>query len=417
MQLIAYAYAIVSMAIVIAYINARYIKMQTTVAVMVASLLLSLYTLLLHQTDNIPLTSEWVRTIQSIDFSNLLLNGFLGFLLFAGSLSVELQAFKELKWDIGILATLSTIVSTILIGFACYYGLEHLGPMIGITPQPLVTCLIFGALISPTDPIAVLATLKQLNAPPKLTTRLAGESLFNDGVGIVLFLVLFNMAYETHQKVTLLSTLTLFLQQACGGLLAGYLVAKVYKELIRDINDNKMAILLTLAIVTGGYHLIHHLGLSAPLAMVVSGILIGQYAKETKGLYENLHSFWEIIDEILNIILFFLLGFEMILVDWSTSTILVMTSVIPLVLMTRWLTVSVPMMFLKTFRQIHPMATKILVWGGLRGGLSVALALSLPNSPDNTSNSLILAMTFAVVLFSMLVQASTIPALVKKTKE
>lgn len=404
------ASSILTMAIVATYINERFIKMPTTIAIMASSLLLSLLMILFGGYFGAHFADTIATELNRIDFNDLLMNGMLSFLLFAGALHVDISQLKAHKWEIGILATVSTVLSAILIAVATFYLL----PLFGVNLS-FIYCLLFGALISPTDPIAVLATFKELNAPKNLDVKVAGESLFNDGVGIVMFLSIYQVAFSSAtlsvQQVSLL-----FAQQALGGIAYGALLGYLTSWLIKPIDNHKVEILLTIMVATGGYAFAQHLDISGALSMVVAGIFIGNqgrnHAMSAKSR-ESLDNFWEIIDEILNAVLFLLIGFELLIIQVKGPEILVSCLMIPLVLLVRLITVAIPMSIFKKFRSYAPYTIRILVWGGLRGGLAVALALALPQGHDR---SLILGMTYAVVMFSVIVQGLTIKPLVEKSK-
>ncbi len=403
---------VVTMAILIAYINHRYIKMQTTIAIMTSSLLISFLLILFFKFFGTNSFEQKVlNSLLKLDFHKLLINGMLSFLLFAGSLTIDIQSLTTQKWEIFTLASFSTIVSTFLVGLATYYSL----PILNIHLN-LIYCMLFGALISPTDPIAVLATFKQLAAPKQLETIIAGESLFNDGVGIVLFLTLYQVAFSNEPE-SLRHILLLFIQQAGGGIFYGLLLGVLASWLIKNSDDYKIELLITIAVVTGGYTLGQALRISGPLAMVIAGIIIGTYARQhamTEAAKHFLNEFWELIDEILNCVLFLLIGFELLLVAKGNTYLIAGILAIPLVLLARYITVVIPMEIFKLRRPYYPHFIKILVWGGLRGGLAVALALSLP---PGSYRQLILAMTYAVVAFSIIIQGITVAPLVNLSKK
>ncbi|WP_423062928.1 cation:proton antiporter [Candidiatus Paracoxiella cheracis] len=401
---------ILTLAVIIGYLNHRFIQMQSTIAIMTAALGLSAILLILQHFGiaNIAIKTEAI--VANINFPDLLLKGMLSFLLFAGALTIDFSSLKDQKWEIGILSSLSTIVSALIVGILVYYLL----PLLSIH-LPLLYCLLFGALISPTDPIAVLATFKKIGVPKALKVCVAGESLFNDGVGIVIFATLYALTFNgtpiTFEQVSLL-----FLKQAVGGIAYGLLLGYVTNWLIKSINDHRIAILLTLGAVTGGYAFALWLGISGPLAMVVTGILVGNkniHKKQTK-MSESLDIFWEVIDEILNAVLFLLIGFELLNIQASGLQIIAILGAIPLVLFVRLLTVAIPMKLIQLRRQHNPYTIAILTWGGLRGGLAVALALSLP--PSDYRN-FILAMTYGVVAFAVIVQGLSIKPLAHLSKQ
>ena len=410
MSIYTIASIILTLAVFATYLNERFIKMPTTIAIMTSSLLLSLILILVGRHTPTAFTQTITTELAKLDFHDLLINGMLSFLLFAGSLHVDIGQLKQHKWEIGVLAMLGTIASTFLIAGLMYTVL----PLIHV-PLDFIYCLLFGALISPTDPIAVLATFKELDAPKQLDVKVAGESLFNDGVGIVMFLSLYQLAFS-HQGLSWESVSLLFLQQAIGGLFYGLALGFIITKLIKSIDNHKVEILLTLVVTTGGYALANHWGLSGALAMVAAGIYIGNSGRHTSmsaKSRESLDNFWELMDEILNAVLFLLIGFEILIVHTNLNTLYAAILAIPLVLIVRYITVAIPMALFKLRKTYAPYTITILVWGGLRGGLAVALALALPK---NEHRDLILLMTYAVVMFSILVQGLTMKTLVEKSK-
>ena len=397
---------IFTLAVMLSYLNARFVKMQTTTAVMTGSLILSLLLLLIGRLHFLDLVHPLSHLLRQIDFHALLLDGMLSFLLFAGALTIDINQLRRFKWEIGVLASIATLASALIIGFGSFYLLSWLNFSI-----PLVYCLLFGALISPTDPIAVLAMFKELKAPDGLDTCVAGESLFNDGVGIVIFLSLYEVAFSGN-PITFSAVSSLFLHEAVGGILYGLGLGLLAYWLIKPIDNHKIEILTTLAVATGGYALAQAMNISGPLAMVVAGIFIGNNGHNfnmSKRTRENLDNFWELIDEILNVILFVLIGLELLVINLNTKTLLAGLLGIGLVLGTRFLTVGIPISLFKLKKRYKPYTIRILVWGGLRGGLAVALALALPSGPER---DVILTLTYAVVVFTIIVQGLTIKPLI-----
>lgn len=399
--------ACISVAIAFAYINARFIKMQTTGAIMVGSIGLSFILLILDKLGIARFDIQLEHLVSRLHFGNLLINGMLGFLLFAGALTINWQEFKKQRWEILTLSIFSTLASAFLVAIISYYLLNWIGIII-----PFEYCMLFGALISPTDPIAVLAMLLDLKAPKKLEVIIAGESLFNDGVGIVIFLTAYQVVFA-KQAPTIHGTLLLFAQQALGGVAYGAILGIICTFLMRDIADVKLQILLTIAVTTGGYALAHYVDVSGPLAMVVAGMMIGHaYRQYNKKPAKLLYEFWEIVDELLNSVLFLLIGFEILMMRHHTHEIVACFLAIPTVLLVRAITVFIPMRYF-TCRQNFPTnTTNILIWGGLRGGLAVALSLSLPLSHNR---DLVLSMTYAIVLFAILIQGTSVKWLVKRS--
>jgi len=388
------------------YINHRFIRLPTTIGVMVIALLVSLGLIALGPLG-FGLKEDARLLLNSIDFDETLLHGMLSFLLFAGALHVNLADLARQKYIIGTLATLGVIGSTFIIGFTSLWILGWLG-----IELPFTYCLLFGALISPTDPIAVMGILKRAGVPESLETKITGESLFNDGVAVVVFLVLLEIATGT-QGVTAASVAALFLQEAVGGLIFGLLIGAIAYWMLKSVENYQVEILITLALVTGGFALADVLHLSGPIAIVVAGLLIGNHGRMlamSDEVRDHLDKFWELVDEILNAVLFVLIGLEVLILTFNRAYILAGIILIPLLLAVRFVSVGIPVVILKRFRTFSPHVIKILTWGGLRGGISVALALSLPAGENREA---ILAVTYAIVVFSIIVQGLTIGRLVK----
>jgi len=346
--------------------------------------------------------------LESIDFNQLVLHGILGALLFAGALHINLEDLAKQKWIIALLATVGVALSTVIVGGLMYFVLQWLG--IGI---PFIYCLVFGSLISPTDPIAVIAILKTAGAPKELETKIAGESLFNDGVAVVIFMVILGIATGDHEP-TVGSIALLFLKEAVGGALFGLAAGYAAYRLLKTVDNYQVEVLITLALVFAGYAAAEALHISAPIAAVASGLLIGNHGRTlamSEKTIEHVDLFWELLDEILNGVLFVLLGFELLILTFEPSNFTAGLIAIPVVLLARFIGVSLPIWIRKFKREFSPNAIIVLTWGGLRGGISVALALAIPPSPQR---ELILMMTYAVVVFSILVQGLTIGKLVKR---
>ena len=379
------------------YINLRYVGLPVSIGVMVIALGLSLLVNLLSW-GGFHLEVPVRNFLQQIDFDKTLLQGMLSFLLFAGALHININDLAQKKWTIGALATMGTLLSTFLVGTLTWGVLKGFGVNLSY-----IYCLLFGALISPTDPIAVLGVLKTAGVPKSLETKIAGESLFNDGVGIVLFLIILELATGT-QAVSLTHVGALFVQEALGGAVYGLVLGFMGYKLLKSVDNYQVEILLTLAIVTGGYALADALHLSGPIAIVCAGLLIGNQGRHLGMSDETRHRmdlFWELIDEILNALLFVLIGLEVLVVSISSSMLWAVLLIILVVLVSRFVAISIPISLLGTFRKFTPGAIPILTWGGLRGGISVALALSLPAGPQR---DIILTMAYFVVVFSIVVQ-------------
>ncbi len=407
-------------AMIIAFINSKIGKMQTTIAITAGSMVLSLLILIAGQNDWFHLTEIASKTMSSINFEDFLLKGILGFLLFAGGLGIKLPNLKDQKWEITVLALGATLFSTFFIGFALYGFCQLLN-----IPFNLVYCLLFGALISPTDPIAVLAIVKKLDAPKRISTQIEGESLFNDGFGLVIFVTLFTIAFGSEAP-TVGSVTLLFIQEAIGGIVYGFALGLLFHYLISATDDHSMELLLTIGIPTAGYAFAEVIHVSGPLAMVVSGIMIGNWTRFigfSKESEDHLDHFWELVDEFLNGVLFLLIGMSMLLFEFHQEDWILMAFAVPLVLASRYLSVFFSYIGFKRYRKYNPWSVRILTWGGLRGGLALAMALSIPSGIWVVQDKLIdvkeivLVMTYAVVVFSILVQGSTITPMIEKAKQ
>lgn len=393
----------------LAYVNHRFVGLPTAIGVMAIALLLSLGIVGL---DALGLAEGLRRAdeafVRSIHFSDVLLQGMLSMLLFAGAMHVDLQDLKKHGWTIGGLALVGTLASTLVIGLALWYAL----PLAGVE-LPLAHCLVFGALISPTDPVAVLGILKSAGAPRDLETVITGESLFNDGVGVVLFVVL-AAALQTGTPPSLAHGAELLLVEAGGGILFGLALGWLTYQLLKSVDHYQVEVLLTLAAVVGGYALASHLHVSGPLAMVVAGLAIGNHGRARAMSQETrryVDMFWELVDEILNAVLFVLVGMEVLLLEFSGPLAIGGVIAIAVTLAARLATVGAPMAALHARLGLPRGSWRVLTWGGLRGGISVALALSLPRS-DTTD--VLLALTYSVVVFSILVQGLTIGRVVRR---
>lgn len=406
-------------AMLIAFVNSKIGKMQTTIAITAGAMMLSLLILVAGQNDWFQLTEIATSTMTSINFEDFLLKGILGFLLFAGGLGIKLPNLKDQKWEITVLALGATLFSTFFIGGVLYGFCQLIGIQFDF-----VYCLLFGSLISPTDPIAVLAIVKKLDAPKRISTQIEGESLFNDGFGLVIFVTLFTIAFGAETP-TVSSVGFLFFQEAIGGIVYGFTLGLLFHYLISSTNDHSMELLLTIGVPTAGYVFADVIHVSGPLAMVVSGIMIGNWTRFigfSKESEEHLDHFWELVDEFLNGVLFLLIGMSMLLFEFHKEDWILMAFAIPLVLVARYLSVFISYIGFKQYRTYNPWAVKILTWGGLRGGLALAMALSIPSGilviPDKLIDvkELILVMTYSVVVFSILIQGSTITPMIEKAK-
>jgi CPA1 family monovalent cation:H+ antiporter len=381
------------------------LKLPTAIGLMLSALLMSLV-LQLPLFGGLEHQAE--AMLASIDFDQTLLHGMLSFLLFAGALHVNLNDLAQQRWVIGILSTVGVVGATFLIGGGVYYLFAWLS-----IDAPFIYCLLFGSLISPTDPIAVLGILKSAGAPKTLETKITGESLFNDGVAVVVFLVLADIA-TGEAEVSAASVATLFFKEAIGGLVFGLLAGSLAFFMLKRVDNYQVEVLITLALVTGGYAAAEHLHLSAPIAIVVAGLLIGNHGRRaamSDKTREHLDTFWELVDEILNAVLFVLIGLEVLVISLRDDYLLAGALAIPLILLVRLISVGLPIGLMRSFRSFTPGVVSILTWAGLRGGISVALALSLPSGE---MRDLLLTVTYVVVVFSIVVQGLTLGPLVKR---
>ncbi len=390
----------------LAYVNHRFIGLPTTIGVMAVALLLSLGLIVLDRLGFGALREYEAAMLRSIDFSELLMEGMLSLLLFAGALHIDLSELRAHRWQVGLLAVAGTALSTAIVGF----GLHWLLPMVGLELS-LGYCLVFGALISPTDPIAVIGILKSAGAPRSVNLVVSGESLFNDGVGVVLFSLLLTMA--TRGEVPGVGEgAMLLMHEAGGGLLLGGVLGFAMFVMLRSIDNYQVEVLLTLAGVLGGYELASLLHVSGPLAMVVAGLIVGNQGRAyamSDTTRHHVDLFWELLDEILNAVLFVLLGLEIVVIAFDMQTLTAGLVTIVIALLARLLAVGLPVAAMPRVFRLPAGAWKVLTWGGLRGGISVALVLSLPAGP---ARDLLLALTYVVVVFSILVQGLTIKGVV-----
>jgi len=393
----------------LAYLNHRFIRLPVAIGVMAAALVLSLLFVGLNFIGVAHSPLEYERSLlRSFDFSQVLMQGMLSLLLFAGALHVDLGALKRYRVPVIALAVFGTLLSTVVVG----YGMWLAMPLLGL-PMSLMYCLCFGALISPTDPIAVMGILKSAGAPKELELVIAGESLFNDGVGVVIFSLLLEMLMSGAAP-TPAQGFNLLLHEAGGGLLFGFALGYVTFRLLKSVDNYEVEVLLTLAAVMGGYALANALHVSGPLAMVVTGLMIGNEGRQlamSDTTRRYIDMFWELVDEMLNAVLFVLIGMEVLLVVFSVSMMAAAGLAVVVTLLARLLTVGLPMRLLGGLFELPPGSWKVLTWGGLRGGISVALALSLPLGAERDT---IVSLTYGVVVFSILAQGLSIGRVTRK---
>lgn len=398
--------ALITLSALFSWINHRFIRLPAAIGLMLIALLTSL-ALLLPIPGSEGLEQEVRRMLGSIAFDETVLHGMLGFLLFAGALHLKVSDLAEQKWVILLLASLGVLISTLLVGAGAWLLFQLVG-----LPIPLIYCLALGALISPTDPIAVLSVLKQAGVAKDLRTRITGESLFNDGAAVVLFLVLADLgATGGHLQPGLF--LGAFVREALGGVALGILSGGLAHLMLRGIDNYQVEVLVTLAVASGAFAVADHWQVSAPITVVVAGLLIGNVTREGGRSAQTRHyvdAFWELIDELLNAMLFVLIGLEVMVLTLTAPILLAGLLAIPLVLVARAVSTGVPTAALSRFRTFAPDVIAILTWGGLRGGVSVAMALSLPDGPIR---DVLVSVTYTVVVFSILVQGLTLVHLIR----
>ncbi len=387
------------------YLNHRFIKLPITIGLMAIALTMSLALVALGELG-FGIKDEARRFIGGIDFNEALMHGMLSCLLFAGALHVNLEELLDLKWVVGTLASVGVVLSTLITGGLGYYLFDLFGLHL-----PFIYCLLFGALIAPTDPIAVMGILKTARLPKPLEIKIVGESLFNDGVGVVIFIVLLSLVPSA--PVVLTDVVELFLREAIGGAALGWSLGYVAYQMLKSVNNYQVEILITLALVLGGFALADAFHTSGPIAIVVAGLFIGNHGRKlamSEKTREHLDSFWELVDELLNAVLFVLIGLEVLMISFQNQYVVAGLVAIPLVLLARFVSVGVQIKLFGLVRDFNDKTIAILTWGGLRGGISVALALSLPLGEARDA---IITITYAVVVFSILVQGLTLGRLLR----
>jgi CPA1 family monovalent cation:H+ antiporter len=400
--------AVIALVALCGYLNHRFIRLPDTIGITVIGLLVSLAMVGLGAAyPEIAARSQ--RLISGLDFPELVFHGLLGLLLFSGSLHIDLAALARARWTILLLATVGVVLSTVFIGTAFFIGTRLLGAQL-----PLSDCLIFGALISPTDPIAALGLLRKAGVPPTLLTKITGEALFNDGTGVVVFLTLVGIASGT-QSPDPWSVTELLFREVAGGIGFGLALGLAGFWLLRGVDSYAVETLITLAMATAGYAVAEAAQVSAPIAAVVMGLVVGNHGRRyamSEQTRQRLFNFWGLADDLLNLLLFGLLGLQLMALSASKRLVVGPALLaIPIVLIARAASVALPILALRPFKRFEPHSVKLLTWAGLRGALSVALALSLP---AGGSRDLIVAATYVVALFSILVQATTVHRLARR---
>lgn len=393
---------------VFGYINVRFLKLPITIGLMVITLLFTLVVVAISFFDDTLLLRE-KELISSINFQKVLLDIMLSYLLFAGALHTNFQQLKVQRWPVFVFATFGVMVSTFLVGTIMFYAIQIVGLEVNF-----IYCLLFGALISPTDPIAVLGILKQAKAPKKLETKIVGESLFNDGVGVVIFLTIYQIA-KGGSDITFVHVAEMFAVEVLGGVVLGLLLGWITYRMMRSIDDYDVEVIITLAAVMGGTLLAQKLHMSAPLAMVACGLMVGNDTVRNSAMSEvtetYVDKFWELVDVLLNTLLFVLIGMEILVLTFDGQYIFAGLLAVPIVLISRYLSLWVPIHFFSKKLEFVPNTNLIMTWGGLRGGISIALALSLSTEMHR---ELFLVITYIIVIFSIIGQGLTVGPLIKR---
>ncbi|MEC3874348.1 cation:proton antiporter [Chryseobacterium salviniae] len=400
--------SLMTLAAFFSYLNVRFFRLPSGISLMLMGVIAAMGVIIAGYFSK-GFTEIITEKLLLIDFSEFLLGILLSFLLFAGSLHISFPDLKASSKSIVSFATLGTLISTAAVGFALFYILPLFGQNI-----PLIYCLLFGALISPTDPIAVMGILTKANLSKKIETNIVGESLFNDGIGVVIFATISQIAVAGTDNFGTADIAKLFLQEAIGGILAGLIIGYTGYRLIKSINHFQTEILISLAMVMGGYSLCHYLHISGPLAMVVAGILTGNRGTElamSDITRDYFGKFWEVTDEVLNAILFMLIGLEIVVVTFEPDYFIIGVIMAIVLIFARFFSLYFPALFFRFKKELGTKSLLIMTWGGLRGGISIALSLSLPSSPFK---NIIVSITFVIVIFSIIVQGVTVEKVIKK---
>lgn len=403
--------ALIVLASIFAYLNHRFLKLPNTIGIMVIAIIVSIFLVLFGEAVLPRTFGHLNQLMNSIDFTEVLMGAMLNFLLFAGGIHINIDDLKEQFRPVLIFSTAGVVISTFIVGFGMFYLL----PLVGVQ-LPFIYCLVFGALISPTDPVAVLSILKQAKVSKSLETKVAGESLFNDGMAVVVFTVVLQLAVGKEVDLGVESIGLLLMKEAGGGLLLGVLLGWVTSRLMREVDDYIISVLVTLSVVMGGYLIARQMHISGPLTMVAAGLFMGNFNVRFKMksiTQDYLIKFWELIDEILNAVLFLFIGFELLMIKDLNHFIIPGLIAILVVLAARFISIWGPSKFMSFRTRFSPQTIKVLFWGGIRGGVSIALAMSIPKSEYS---NIILSITYCVVVFSIIVQGLTIAKVANPNK-
>lgn len=403
---------LIVLASLFAYLNLRYLRLPGTIGIMIIAMLVSVGIRLLGDRFFPETTREFFELIKDFNFNEILMGAMLNFLLFAGALHVNIADLKNHQWAVATYATVSVVLSAFIISLLLYY----VAPLVGVT-LPYLYCLLFGTLISPTDPIVVMGILKQAKVPKTIETKITGESLFNDGVAVVMFAVVLKMTTDPTFDVTFSSVSSLFLLEGVGGIALGGVLGYTASNVMKKIDDYKVSVLITLSIVMGGFLVAKQLHVSSPLAMVIAGLIIGNFGKKhamSEQTRDYLEKFWELIDEIMNAILFLFIGFELLMLPDIEKQLILGFIAVFIVLLARGLSIVIPLKSILRNNVYTKGSIITMVWGGIRGGVSIALVMSMPH---NEYKDVLLEVTYIVVLFSIVVQGLTIGRVANKVLE
>ena len=402
---------VIVLAAIMAYLNQRLLKLPNNIGVMIIAVVVSIALTLTSK--SFPEVFKGTRAlIDSVDFSNVVIGAILNFLLFAGTIRIRIADLKQQQLPVLLFSTLSVIISTFIIGALVYLLTQVLQLNISF-----LQCLLFGSLISPTDPVSVLSVLKDAGLSKSLETKIAGESLFNDGVALVIFFSILHAIHNPEESIRMNDILTVFAREALGGLALGMLLGFIAIKALKSINDHNIEVMITLAVVMGGYSLARYIHLSGPLTTVAAGIFIGNYGKQyamSDVSKDYLDKFWELIEEILNVILFVLIGFELLVIKHNEHYWLIGVATVLIVLVARFISLWLPSFIINLKEKMNHQVVLFLTWGGLRGGISIALALTLSRG---LHKDLFLFATYCVVLFSVVVQGLSIEKIINYYKK
>lgn len=393
------------------YINARFTKLPGTIGIVLIATVSSVIILIVDRTN--PASARYLTTLaRNINFSKAVLNIMLGFLLFSSSFNLDGAKLKRAMRPVFVLSTLGVILSTTIFGFLLFY----LAPFFHIH-MPLIYCLLFGALVSPTDPVAVSAIIKNSKLPAHLETIISGESLFNDGIGLILFVIILEITRVGEENIELSKVILLIIKEVLGGIAAGAILGYLAQRLMKSVTDFQTIVLISLALVMGLSVLATILHFSIPLAVVTAGLFAGSHSinqDSKERSHEALEKFWKLVDEMLNTILFVMIGLQLINLPYVNNYWITGGISIVMILIARWLSIMLPLTFLRNTLKVNYNNINIMTWAGLRGGISIALALSLPDTPYR---HLILSGSYFIVIFSVIVQGLTLNAMINRASK